>query len=184
MSESRRTEILENFQEGLTKYNATICSDHAYIHQGIAFTSIINTGSISAAYDIGFTTPTAEQNKFVHWRPVGIYSSADFVLYELREGDTYSSGTAVTPINRNRNSVNTALTSMAYNVTSTPTGTLIQSAGVGTAGGPVARAGGGSGAENELVLKPNTNYVITLTPAAATTVILELFWYEESGFEA
>lgn len=171
---------LNNAVERFTGYIGAIGSDHAYVHLGKAFTAIINTGSISAAYDIAFTTPTVASGKYLHWRPIGISSSANYVDATLREGDAFSSGTTVTPINRNRNSTATTATqAFVKNATATPAGTIIQSFGVGASGSPVARAGGGAAADQEIVLKQNTNYVLTLTPAGATTCVLELFWYEE-----
>lgn len=182
MSEKRLTEIAEQSQECLTKYTGVISSDHAYIHDGKAFTAIIETGSISAAYDIAFKTPSVASGKFIHWRPTGVDTSADYVLFTLREGDTYSAGTAVTPINRNRLSSDTTnMQSFVKGATATPTGTIIQQAGIGAAGNPVSRSGGGSGADEEIVLKQNEEYVLTLTPAGATTVTLSLFWYEEDA---
>lgn len=173
-------EFLTQFQEELTKYVGVIGSDHAYIHDGIAFTAIINTGSISAAYDIAFTTPTLASGKFIHWRPIGIDSSAGYVDFVLREGDSYSAGTTVTPINRNRLSGNvTKMQTFVTNATATPTGTIIQRGGIGTSGNPASRAGGGSAAAQEIVLKQNTDYVLTLTPDSATVCNLSLFWYEE-----
>lgn len=65
--------------------------------------------------------------------------------------------------------------------TATPAGTLIQLAGVGTSGNAVSRSGGGSAAAQEIVLKQNTNYVLTITPDSATDVTVELFWYEEGA---
>ena len=95
--------------------------------------------------------------------------------------DRFSSGTAVTPINRNRISTNTSnMQTVVKGATATPAGTLIQLGGIGTSGNAVSQSGGGGAAAQELVLKQNTNYVLTLTPDGATTVTLELFWYEES----
>ena len=174
------TEIAIAQQEGLTGFQTGITSDHAYIHDGIAFTGIINTGSISAAYDIAFTTPSIADGKFMHWRPIGISSDADSVGWVMYEGDTFSAGTAVVPINRNRNSTNLSkVTTLVKGATATPSGTMISAGQVGTSGVPTAKGGGGAQADEEIVLKPATNYVLTLTPAGATTVILELFWYEE-----
>jgi hypothetical protein len=185
MSQGRQTEILDQFQEGLTKYAATISSDHAYVHRGLAFTAIINTGSISAAYDIAFTTPEAADGKYIHWRPIGISSSANYTGFTLYEGDTFSGGTAVTPVNRNRNaSATSKMQAFVYGATATPAGTIIQAGGIGASGNPNARTGGGAGADQELLLKPDTNYVLTLVPAGATTCVLELFWYEEEGYIA
>ena len=177
----RLVEIAEQGQEDLTKYTATISSDHAYIHDGIAFTSIINTGLISAAYDIAFTTPTVASGKYIHWRPIGISSSADYVNATLREGDSFTSGATVTPINRNRLSSNTtSMQTFVQGATVTPTGTIIMSTGMGTDGNPRSQSGGGAGADEEIVLKQNASYVLTLTPSGATTCIMSLFWYEEA----
>lgn len=180
MSVSRLTQIAEQERESYTHYMAVISSDHAYVHKGLAFTGIINTGSISAAYDICFTTPSVASGLFLHWRPIGITSSANYVDIQFTEGETYTGGTAVTPINRNRHSsTTTTMQAFVKNATCTPSGTLISSSGIGSDGSRQARSGGGSGADQELLLKANTTYAITLTPAGATTCILELFWYEE-----
>lgn len=180
-----QNKLAQNFEgtfEHLTGFVAQIGSDHAYIHDGIAFTAIINTGSISAAYDIAFTTPTVASGKYIHWRPIGIQTSADYVAYTLYEGDSFSAGTAVTPINRNRLSSGTSnMQTFVKGATATPTGTMIQAGGIGVSGNAASQAGGGAAAAQELVLKQNTNYVLTLVPDGATTVILELFWYEETA---
>jgi len=172
----RDTEYLNSFKEELTGYIGTIDLDHAYIHDGIAFTSIIDTGSISAAYDIAFTTPTVASGKYIHWRPTGITSSANYVQFTLYEGDTYTAGTAVTPINRNRlSSGTTAMQSFVKNANVTPSGTIIDIGGIGTSGNPRAISGGGASANEELVLKQNTSYVLTLVPAGATVCTAKLF---------
>lgn len=187
MSMQKLTEIVKTeIQESFTKYVGTISSDHAYIHKGLAFTGIVNTGSINAAYHIAFTTPTVASGKYIHWRPIGIDSSADYVDYTLREGDTFTGGTSATPINRNRLSSNTTgMQSFAYNATSAPTGTIIQRGGIGNSGNAFSRAGGGAGADEELVLKQNTTYILTLDPDGSTICNLSLFWYEEGeGIDA
>lgn len=182
MNSPRMTEILEQQQEPFTGFNTIIGSDHAYIHAGKAFTALINTGSISAAYDIAFTTPTVASGKYIHWRPIGIDTSADYVLTTLREGDTFSAGTTVTPIKRNRlSSGASVMQAFVKNATATPVGTIIQQGGIGTSGNAASRSGGGASADQELVLKQNTNYVLTLVPDGATIVNLSLFWYEEDA---
>lgn len=182
MSQGFIAKALRGFKERLTGYVGTIGSDHAYIHDGIAFTSIISAAAVAAAYDIAFTTPTVESGKFIHWRPIGITTSADYVDVKLREGDSFSGGSTITPINRNRLSTNTSkMQAFVANATATPSGTVVQSTGIGTAGNAAARGGGGAGAEQELVLKQNTNYVLTLTPDSATDIIASLFWYEETA---
>ena len=179
------TEILDIAQEPLTEFISQIDSDHAYVHKGLAQTAIINTGSISAAYDICFTTPAAVDG-YVHWRPTAVTTSAEYVGMVMTEGETFSAGTAVTPINRSRKYAlanpgvsDSKITDMVKGATCTPAGTQIVNTGFGTSGNPTARSGGGSGAAQEIILAPETKYAITLTPAGATTVTLELFWYEE-----
>lgn len=182
MLQQRTVEVIEDFQEGLTGYCGVIDSDHAYIHASLAYTAIIDTGSISAAYDIAFTTPTVASGKDVHWRQIGITSSADYVQYTLYEGDSFSGGTTVTPINRNRSSVQTSkMQAFVKGATATPSGTIIDIGGIGTTGNPTALSGGGDLASQELILKQNTNYVLTLVPSGSTVCTLRLFWYEENA---
>ena len=185
------TEIAIAEQEGLTGFKTVISSDHAYIHDGIAFTGIINTGSISGAYNIAFTTPSIASGKFIHWRPIGITTSADYVSVVMTQDETFSNGTGVTPVNRNQafaavHPIEAAsqIIDMVKGATCTPSGIELVNTGIGTSGNPAARAGGGAGADEELVLIPDTGYCITLTPDSATIVTLALFWYEENrGFD-
>jgi hypothetical protein len=176
-----------NIFEGLTGFVTEISSDHAYIHKGLAQTAIIEVGTISTPYHIAFKTPTTEDGKYIHWRPEGLTSSANYVGVTMKREATYTltGGSAVTPINRNENSdTTTTMQAFSKGVTNAGTGTLVDITGVGTAGTPTARSGGAGGADHELVLSPDTNYVITLTPAAATTCTLKLFWYEEDWYIA
>jgi hypothetical protein len=156
-------------------------SDHAYIHDGLGYDALIDAGTIDAAYNISFKTPTVASGKYIHWRPTSITTSADYVQGVLYEGDTYTDGTAVTPVNRNRNSSNTStMQAVAKGTTTTPAGTIIDIFGVGSTGRPQARSGNASGSEQERVLKQNTIYTLVLTPAGETDVTATLFWYEET----
>lgn len=171
-----------NGYEHFTGYNAVINSDHAYIHLGKAFTTAVNAGSISAVYYIGFVTPTVASGKYVHYRPLGITTSANYVGIKLYEGDTFTGGTASPTLNRNRlSSIVTAMQSMVKGVTVTPAGTVLIDTGIGGTGVPTAQSGGGGGEKEEWILKQNTSYVLALTPAGATTVTASLFWYEEDA---
>lgn len=172
-------------QEAYTGYMGVITSDHAYIHKGIGKTIIIDLGSISAATRIGFTTPTVASDKVLHWRPLGVTTSANYVEIKMTEDDSFTGGTDKldTIFCRHRAyGTTTAVQAFKSGVTSTPTGLVVQQAGVGSAGAPRARSGGTGGADEELVLLQDTDYVITLTPSGATAVILSLFWYEEETF--
>ena len=183
MLERNKFDAVSRANEDLTGYWGVIDSDHAYVHLGIAYKAIIATGSISATYDIGFTTPTVASGKYIHWRPLGLTSSADYVDIQLTEGETYTGGSTVTPVNMNRlvAAHATNMQTFAQGVTCTPAGTVIDHIGIGSDGNARSRSGGGSGANEELVLKQNTKYVITVTPAGATECLMQLFWYEEDG---
>ena len=87
MLQNKLVNLWANAFESITGFSTTIGSDHAYIHDGLAFTALIDTGAISAAYDIAFTTPSVASGKYVHWRPTGITTSANYVAITLREGD-------------------------------------------------------------------------------------------------
>ena len=104
----------------------------------------------------------------------------------MTEAETFSAGSAVTPVNRNRayalaspvESLSGVI-DMVKGATCTPAGLEIINTGFGSEGNPRARSGGGDGADQEIILAAETAYCITLDPAGATTVTLELFWYEE-----
>ena len=171
--------LLNQSVESFTGYVGVIDSDHAYIHLGMAFTAIVDTGTISSLYKISFKTPKLEDHLWVHWRPIGISTSAQYIEVNLYEGDSFSGGTTVPVINRNRNSTEvTSVQSIVKGSTVTLNGTLISSTGIGTEGRRTA-SGGGAAADQELLLKGNTNYSIGITPAGSTACLLELFWYEE-----
>ena len=170
--------------EDFTGYVAVIDSDHAYIHKGLAFTTIIDTGTISSAYRIGFKTPTAESGKDLHWRPINLYSTLAGVRGVLTEADTYTGGTVQIPFNRNRDMKDelSVIQDIKKGVTATPTGVEIDSFYIGSAGNPSQRSGGSDGANEELLLAPDTDYVLTLTPSGNTVCYLNLFWYEEDEY--
>jgi len=170
------------WQEQLTGDLTNITSDHAYIHRGRAFTAI-GSGTTGATYRIGFTTPAESAGISIHWRPISITTTANAVGVTLTEGDSFTDGSALAPINRNRNSSRTSLMqAFDQGVTSSPSGTVLQSLTIGTEGNPNSRSGGAAGAEEELLLKPDTDYVFTLVPAGSTTMTFTLFWYEEEEF--
>jgi len=175
-------------QEGLTKYQGVISSDHAYIHKGQAFTYIYQASDISSAVIIAFTTPSVESGKFVHWRPLSGYTSNAGITVVMTEDESFTGGADVSGsiYDRNRGIDNTSeMQAFASGVTATPSGLLLQAGGSGSGGSVQSRAGGsGSGENEEIVLKTDTTYLITITPSASTDVITQLFWYEEEGYRA
>lgn len=180
MSIGNISKILTKARERFTKFISVIHSDHAYIHQGLAYTAILSATGITASYKIGFKTPAS--GKCIHWRPLTGSTSAAYTAVTLYEGNSYTSGSTVTPINRNRDGFYDSVTDMQdfkAGVTATLTGLTIQKSGFGTEGNAASRSGGGDGANEEIILKRDTEYVIDVIPSAETDVIATIFWYEE-----
>jgi hypothetical protein len=171
-------QYIENF----TKMTPVIQSDHTYIHAGIGFTAVKKFGSISSVVYMELTTPAA--GTYVHFRPadVKISSSADSVEYTLYENVSATGGAAYTPFNRNRNSGTTSTMTVATGVTATPgSAVILDTFFVGTAGNAATRSGGAGGGGEEIILKPSTTYIMSFTPAGATSVSVSVFWYEEEA---
>lgn len=176
--------------DSFTKAGAVMDTDHVYIHDGLSFavigsTTIANSGT----YKLQFTTaalddPSVVSSKqnYVHWRPATVIGTGGGLTWELFEGSTtISGGSSDTAINLNRNSSRTSQVTVKKGVTVGTDGTSIQIAGSGTAGNAARAEGGQSGADHERVLKPDTEYTLTITNLLAgdNLVIWELFWYEE-----
>lgn len=120
---------------------------------------------------------------------ISFVNSAGPVTVSLLENYTFVDGTAITPINKNRNSKKRSALSVAGKLDATVTaGTGPVTLGVaylpgsGTGSGKV---GGAFTASEEFVLEPGRSYVIAITnstsPGAAITVGYDLFWYEENA---
>jgi hypothetical protein len=96
----------------------------------------------------------------------------------LYEGSVVTGGTAITALNKNRNSLTTSQSAALSNPTVTTLGTPILSQIL--IGGQGKKAGGGAIASSDLILKPLTTYLFRLTnvngTAHAAEIVLE--WYE------
>jgi len=96
----------------------------------------------------------------------------------LYEGSVVTGGTAITALNKNRNSLVTSQSAALSNPTVTTLGTPILSQIL--IGGEGKKAGGGAIGSSDLILKPLTTYLFRLTningTAHAAEIVLE--WYE------
>ena len=96
----------------------------------------------------------------------------------LYEGSVVTGGTAITALNKNRNSLTTSQSAALSNPTVTTLGTPILSQIL--IGGEGKKAGGGDVGSSDLILKPLTTYLFRLTningTAHAAEIVLE--WYE------
>ena len=162
----------------------TVSYEHHEIHGGSHFEicDVVDL-SINNVFDVQFTTP--DTNKHIHmvWE-IQVESKTDFLIYE---GATISTaGTAVTPINNNRNSLNTSgatiasilntTTENANADTAVATATELQHSTVGAG----VKSLGATSRTKELILKRNTIYCFRIIATAAGYVNYCAEWYEHT----
>lgn len=105
------------------------------------------------------------------------YSGAG--MLSIYEGATYTGGATATDVfNRNRNSANTPAVVIVDGVTSAD-GTKLPHTTIAGAAGKTAET---VRAQDEIILKSNTTYVVRYEEITATTrLIIHLEWYEDLG---
>jgi hypothetical protein len=199
MSQARTTEILELGHEGnFTKGLRVINTDHAYIHAGIGFKGHLDLGNIAAAQSesYSFKTPAG---KYIHLKNLVLAASAASVKLELFRGTVAapltinSPGGAATEWTGPHNANDNSATTSGVTVAKTPTYTAAQTGALwdfiivsGAATNQFQSISEVRMSDNfELVLKPNTYYVLKFTNLsgadAAVDVNLGLFFYEEGA---
>lgn len=177
-------DYLDGFKERVTSAVKSIDTDHAYIYEGIMFSTyelqVISAGGTSK---ISFQTPGATSGQYIHWRPSLISTSGDKVSVTLYEGNSDpTGGSLMAVINRDRMSARSAYTTVKSGVTITSAGTAIDATYIGggtSAGGN--RNGAETGERNEIVMKQGSNYSVNTYngSTAAGTIFVKLLWYEE-----
>ena len=187
MSKIGVIDILQNAVERVTQSFASISTEHKYIHEGRLFTvPVIQEIADGASYKITFTTPDADSNLFMHYRPAAVVTSADNVTVGLYEGSTgITGGTPHTVTNRRRIAPKVSETSVLLGTAVTGDGTLIDQTYIGgSVGAGQARGGGELGEENEFVLKVDTPHTLVISNGSSTPqkVYVMLKWYEEDGY--
>lgn len=161
----------------------TIAHDHHELHDGDAY-------HISDVQQVDTTTlkwmlTTPDVTEWVHM-VFGIECTGD-ILVTITEGADRTGTTALTAINRNRNSSNTAglVVHRAYSAGSTDGATTIYSKRTGVSGAipTQSNAIGGSRGTTEFILKQNTKYVVSVTTTDTEQVSFELDWYEHTSID-
>jgi len=181
MSLERLTQIGESELDRFTGSKKVIDSDHAYIHDGLFYTVAQRaTLATGATAKFTFLTPAAG---YIHYRPVNIATSADKLTVNFYEGSSGNSGgSALTPVNRNRNSNRATGVVFKSGVTVTTNGTKFSEAYIaGATGTGGTRTGAQLSASNEWVLKPSTIYTWEYINGSSgdNVVFSEFQWYEE-----
>jgi len=156
-------------------------NDHAYIHKGFSYTGGLTTNAATESINFLLCTPA---DKYVHFRPVQVSTVVPAVIVSLYENSTLTStdGTAVSLINRNRNSGSTAASILRRTTqpSTSATTTLLDTEFVGGGTGVgAARSGATISGQHEFVLKKSSVYPITVTGSSANAIGVKFFLYEE-----
>lgn len=158
--------------------------DHHEIHSGSHFEIVGNVNlSVNNVLDIQITTPNTD--KWAHLSTVlSVESETNIYIYENVTINT--AGTSVTPLNNNRNSVNTSGLTFA-----TITNTSVANANADTAvagatqlANLIIGAGKDAGSDSrgrEIILKQNEDYSIRFIANSAGYVNYNLQWYEHTS---
>lgn len=173
-------------KERVTQAWNTITTDHASIHEGKLFYAYSKSSILAAGtLKFTFTTPAASTGKYVHFRPSIISTSGDKVTMTMTEIPTaVSGGTTLASYNRNRISTVTPESVLKTGVTLTESATVVDIAYIGGGTGVGGtQSGAGTTEADEIVLKQETVYSITLLneSASANTVFMKIKWYEQSA---
>lgn len=153
---------------------------HEMIHDGAAYAFVCEKSALESGNTcyISFLTNSA---KTVHFRPALLYSTESLAIAKLYEGATVTGGTQVTVLNHNRKADDTSDVIVMSEPIVTDEGTRLPLTVFGGAyGSNQARSGGEGSAEEEYILKPDTQYLISIENlgSADTDIIIVPFWYE------
>lgn len=156
-------------QDPLETAVRVIENEHAEIHAGNTFKAIDAQNIATSTVKYGVTVSTG----FPHMHFIcDVYDGS--VRVDVYRDATFTSGTAMTVNNRNRNSTKTSVVTVHTGVAST-NGTLIDSFYVGATG----KSAGNNRAESEWILKTGVIYRVDLVGlVAGTKSIMGFNWYE------
>lgn len=173
-------ETLNYARDKVTYALMTVDYAHHEIHSGDHYyVENHTTLGIAGVLRVGLVTP--DTDKWIHltWT----ISSNGILTAEFFEDATLTGGSAVTPLNNNRNSSNTSGITLKSGVTSTSDGTLISKSKWGGTG--FKSVSGGTGARaDELILKQDTTYLRKFTSDTDANIIsFKATWYEHAAKE-
>ena len=169
-------------QDKPTGVLSTIEYEHHEIHAGSSFMVTYFDADVDATETADLLLVTPNTTKWGHliWSIEGTLITTVYIY----EGATTSAdGTALSEINQDRNSLTTATIVATHTPSVTGTGTEIYVKSFGTAsGGPSTRSGGLSHADQEVILKQNTKYLIRVdSDTDNNRITFVLRWYEHTN---
>ena len=152
--------------------------DHHQLHEGETQRAEDYQASLgTSTVKYGITVPTFATTINSPHMVIGVDVFNGNVIIQVYEAATFTSGSALTKFNRNRNSSTTVTTTITGGVTSS-NGTLMH-----TFFGGAGKSGSGSGRSDvEYILKSNTIYRVDMIGRSAGTKPVKSFdWYEDLG---
>ncbi len=176
---------MKKWEERVTQTPKMIDTDHAYVHEGIAFDAW-DVATVNGRRVYGLQTPP---EKYLHFRPAHLSiagNMARFRLYQCATGSAapISGGSTFAPVNRNH--VSSTISEVVFRVgaVTSSTGDYLEKYSTKVFGGSgpgQSRTGVSKGEPLEWVLRPGRQYAITVNTTVNTEYGLNLFWYEEDS---
>ncbi len=149
-------------------------AQNTYVHEGKAFNFSFVGMALTTTYLLGRTG-----DKVVHLLGYHVSSATQAMTVEFFEAPTISvAGTPHAAISRNRKNSETPTLAVFLAPIVTNDGILLAKSKVFSSGNGANRVGGDDAIDIEWLLKPNTDYIFKLTPAAATEMIADFTWVE------
>lgn len=173
--------LLDTAKDDLTGLIGVIEIEHHEIHEGEHF-FIQNYISVGNAGVLNHTFLTGA--KYAHMTFSINAADAGFILqtYEAATGD--NDGTLITPLNNLRASLTASTVIVRENPGNTAIvgATALRASRNGVGGSVSTRVAGNLNRGNEVVLKPNTKYLVRITnlSTSANNINYDYSWYEES----
>jgi hypothetical protein len=148
--------------------------EHHQIHEGESFIAVLEQLSIgTGTVKFVVTVPVGSMPHMV----ISVDTYEGSCIVRKYHTATFTGGTAMAKINRNRNSINAAAITITSGVTST-NGTLFESFIAGSG----KTSGGSQRSQSEIVLKSNSIYRFDVVGLSQTTqAIIRFNWYEDLG---
>ena len=158
----------------------TVDYEHHEVHGGSHYTFTDYDADLDATDTMGYVLTTVDTRKWTHF--VFMVDAQLETRVEFYETTTRGEGAAQTSFNNNRNSSNTAGTTINLMDDGGANGTLIFKDHFGISTGLGSNrivGGGGSRGEQEWILKQDTKYLLLIISYTADNIVATKFsWYE------
>lgn len=159
-----------------------INSEHHEIHCGdsyeLTYTEDLGNGDVAELAITVPDEPGAGQAQKLYHLLSAVDSEAEATV-EIYEGSTFTGGTSITPVNRNRNSSLVDFLTVVHSPSVTTDGTKIYGKRIGSG----RSTGGSAGRSKEFVLRNNETYLLRITNEVTTDnyVNAEIDYYVHPG---